>query len=176
MERKRNIWSRNGDGTVKLSVEQLLEIAQFSFVRMDGAWFMALAGKLGKETAWEMDVDAWTRFSYVFGKKIRKDIIPDPVWPESFLEMLEIFSKVLRIEGREVIVESDTITVRVTDCETQKAIAKAGIADCGIVTVQTYEGMIRGLFGKEMGVSVQHTKNLNQGDACCEVILSRKTR
>jgi hypothetical protein len=136
---------------------------------------MALAGKLGKETAWEMDVDAWTRFSYVFGKKIRKDIIPDPVWPESFLEMLEIFSKVLKIEGREVIVESDTITIRVTDCETQKAIAKAGLADCGIVTVQTYEGMIRGLFGKEMGVSVQHAKNLNQGDACCEVILSRKT-
>ncbi|MCM2287294.1 MAG: L-2-amino-thiazoline-4-carboxylic acid hydrolase [Desulfobacula sp.] len=161
---------------MKLSVEQLLDIAQFSFVRMDGAWFMALAGKLGKETAWEMDVDAWTRFSYVFGKKIRKDIIPDPVWPESFLEMLEIFSKVLKIEGREVIVESDTITVRVTDCETQKAIAKAGIADCGIVTVQTYEGMIRGLFGKEMGVSVQHTKNLNQGDGCCEVILSRKPR
>jgi hypothetical protein len=122
-----------------------------------------------------MDVDAWTRFSYVFGKKIRKDIIPDPVWPESFLEMLEIFSKVLKIEGREVLVEPDTITVRVTDCETQKAIAKAGIADCGIVTVQTYEGMIRGLFGKEMGVSVQHTKNLNQGDTCCEVILSRKT-
>ena len=43
---------------MKLSVEQLLEIAQFSFVRMDGAWFMALAGKFGKETAWEMDVDA----------------------------------------------------------------------------------------------------------------------
>jgi hypothetical protein len=37
---------------VKLSVEQLLENTLFSFVRMDGAWFMALAGKLGKETAY----------------------------------------------------------------------------------------------------------------------------
>jgi hypothetical protein len=89
--------------------------------------------------------------------------------------MLEVFSKVLKIEGREVFVESDIITVRVTDCETQKAIAKAGIADCGIVTVQTYQGLIRGLFGKEMGVVVQHTKNLNQGDDCCEVIISRET-
>jgi len=160
---------------MNLSTEQLLEIAQFSFVRMDGAWFMALARKLGKETAWEMDVEAWNQFSYVFGKKIRKDIIPNPVWPESFLDMLEVFSKVLKIEGREVFVESDIITVRVTDCETQKAIAKAGIADCGIVTVQTYQGLIRGLFGKEMGVVVQHTKNLNQGDDCCEVIISRET-
>ena len=98
--------------------------------------------KFGKETAWEIDVEAWSQFSYVFGKKIRKDIIPNPVWPESFLDVLEIFSKVLKIEGRKVVVESDIITVRVTDCETQKAIVKAGIADCGIVTVQAYQGLI----------------------------------
>jgi len=161
---------------MNLSPEQLLEIAQYSFVRMDGAWFLSLAKKLGKETAWEIDVEAWSQFSYVFGKKIKKDIIPNPVWPESFLDMLDIFSKVLKIEGREVFVELDIITIRVTDCETQKAIAKAGIADCGIVTVQTYQGLIKGLFGKEMNVSVQHTKNLNQGADYCEVIISRKTQ
>lgn len=81
---------------MKLTTEQLLEIAQYSFVRMDGAWFMALARKLGKETAWEMDVKAWKQFSYVLGKKIRKDMIPHPVWPESFLEALEILSKVVK--------------------------------------------------------------------------------
>jgi predicted hydrocarbon binding protein len=140
---------------------------------MDGAWFLALAGKLGKETAWEIDVEVWKQFSYVFGKKIRKDIIPHPVWPDSFLDAMEILSKVLKIEGREVSVTSDVITIRVTDCEAQKAIAKAGIADCGIVTVQTYQGLMRGLFGKEMDVLVQHTKNLNQGDDCCEVVISK---
>ena len=158
---------------MNLSTEQLLEIAQYSFVRMDGAWFLALAGKFGKETAWEIDIEAWKQFSYVFGKKIRKDIIPHPVWPDSFLDAMEILSKVLKIEGREVSVKSDIIMIRVTDCETQKAIAKAGIADCGIVTVQTYQGLMRGLFGKEMGVLVQHTKNLNQGDDCCEVVISK---
>ena len=158
---------------MNLSTEQLLEIAQYSFVRMDGAWFLALAGKFGKETAWEIDIEAWKQFSYVFGKKIRKDVIPHPVWPESFLDAIEILSRVLKIEGREVSVRSDVITIQVTDCETQKAIAKAGIADCGIVTVQTYQGLMRGLFGKEMGVSVQHTKNLNQGDDCCEVVIAK---
>ena len=160
---------------MNLSTEQFLEIAQYSFVRMDGAWFMALAKKFGKETAWEIDVEAWSQFSYVLGKKIRKNFIPDPIWPESFLDMLEIFCKVLKIEGRKVIVKSDTIIIRVTDCETQKAIAKAGIADCGIVTIQAYQGLIRGLFGKEMDVLVQHTKNLNQGADCCEVIISKKS-
>ena len=158
---------------MNLSIEQLFGIAQYSFVRLDGAWFMALAGKLGKEVAWEMDVEAWKQFSYVFGKNIRKNVIPNPVWPESFLDAIEILSKVLKIEGREVCVKSDIITIRVTDCETQKAIAKAGIADCGIVTVQTYQGLMRGLFGKEMDVVVQHTKNLNQGDDCCEVVISK---
>lgn len=159
---------------MNLSIEQLFGIAQYSFVRLDGAWFMALAGKLGKEVAWEMDVEAWKQFSYVFGKNIRKNVIPNPVWPESFLDVLEILSKVLKIEGRRVFVGPNQITVQVTDCENQKAIAKAGIADCGIVTVQTYQGLMRGLFGKEMGVSVQHTKNLNRGDDCCEVVISRQ--
>jgi hypothetical protein len=60
---------------MNLSTERLLEIAQFSLVCIDGAWFMALARKLGKETAWEMDMKAWKQFSYVLGKKIRKDMI-----------------------------------------------------------------------------------------------------
>jgi hypothetical protein len=160
---------------MKLTKDQLLEIAQYSFVRIDGAWFMALARKLGKETAWEMDVEAWKQFSYVLGKKIRKDIIPNPMWPESFLEALEILSKIVGIEDRKVYVEADTITVQVKDCENQKAIAKAGIADCGIVTVQTYQGLMKGLFGKEMDMSVNHTKNLNRGDDCCEVVIFKQT-
>jgi len=159
---------------MNLSAEQLLEVAQYALVRLDGAWFLTLAGRLGKETAWKIDAEAWEQFSYRFGKKIRKDFIPRPVWPQSFLEALEILSCILKMEGRTVSVEADTITIRVTDCETQRAIAKAGIADCGIVTVQSYHGLMRGLFGKEMGVQVRHTKNLNQGDECCEVVFSRR--
>jgi len=159
---------------MNLSAEQLLEIARYSFARLDGAWFLALARNLGKETAWEMDVEAWSQFSYLFGKRIRKDLIPNPIWPDSFLDALEILSKLFNIERRNVSVESGVITVRVTDCENQKAIAKAGVADCGIVTVQTYRGLTRGLFGKGMDVLVEHTKNLNHGDDCCEVMISRE--
>ena len=158
---------------VNLSNEQLLELAQFAFVRMDGAWFLALARELGVETAFKMDVEAWKQFSYVFGKRIRKEFIPDPVWPESFMEAMEILTRILKIEGREVEIDQDNITIRVTDCEVQKAIAKAGVADCGIATIATYKGVARGLFGKEMEISVEHTKNLNQGDPFCEVVITR---
>lgn len=161
---------------MNLSMNQLLELAQYSIVRLDGAWFLALAERLGKEKAWEMDIEAWKQFSYVFGKKVRKEIIPHPVWPESFLDTLDLLSKVLKIEGRKTCIEGDVITIQAADCEIQKAIAKAGIADCGIVTVHTYQGLMKGLFGKGMDIVVRHTKNLNRGDDYCEVIVTKQAQ
>jgi hypothetical protein len=108
----------------------------------------------------------------VLQKKIKKDIIPHPVRPKSFLDALESLRKILKTEGHKLLVESDAVTVWVTDWEIRKAIAKADIADCGIVTIQSYQGLMRGLFGREMGVLVEHTKDLNQGDDCCEVFIS----
>jgi len=156
---------------MKISEKQLKGLSQVSFVRMDGAWFMAVAKKFGIDAAWEMDVAAWKQFSYVMGKHIRKNILPDPVWPDSFLDAMEIFMGILGITNRTVDMEDGAIRVRVRDCDIQKGIAKAGIADCGIVTVETYTGMARGLFGKETDIEVVHAKNLNRGDDCCEVII-----
>ncbi|PKN75756.1 MAG: hypothetical protein CVU52_05820 [Deltaproteobacteria bacterium HGW-Deltaproteobacteria-10] len=156
-----------------LTTEQLFELSRLALVRLDGAWFLALAEKMGKDAAWDVDVAAWKRFSYVIGKMMKERFLPDPVWPASFLDALEIFSTVMKIEGRSVAVSGDTITIQVTDCETQKAIAKAGVADCGIATVETYQGLARGLFGNDFQVTVSHTKNLNRGDAYCEVVISR---
>ncbi|HPA73592.1 MAG TPA: DUF6125 family protein [Spirochaetota bacterium] len=152
-----------------LSNEQILELAQKSFVRMDGAWFLAVAKKYGIQAAWEMDVEAWKQLSYVMGKMLKKTLIPDLVWPGSLLDAMEVFMRVLDMKGRSVTVEDGAIVVRVTDCEIQKAIAKAGIADCGIATVETYKGVARGLFGKDTDIDVEHTKNLNRGADCCEV-------
>lgn len=159
---------------MNLSDKQMTEIAQHAFTRMDGAWFLGLARKFGIQTAWEMDVEAWKQFSYVFGKNIRKTYIPNPVWPQSFLDLVDILSRVVKMEGRKISLAGDQVVIRITDCETQKAIAKAGVADCGIVTIQTYEGMINGLFNGEVPVDVAHTKNLNHGDEYCEIVVTRK--
>jgi len=48
---------------MNLSADRLLEITQYSIVHLDGGWFLALAAKLGKEKAWEMDIEAWKQFS-----------------------------------------------------------------------------------------------------------------
>jgi hypothetical protein len=41
-----------------LTNDMLLDLARLSLVRLDGAWFMAVAKKYGIEAAWEMDVEA----------------------------------------------------------------------------------------------------------------------
>ena len=158
---------------MKLTSEQILDLSQYSFVRMDGAWFMSVAKKYGINAAWEMDKEAWKQFSYLLGKKLRKDHFPEPVWPENFIDAVEIFSTLLKIEGRNVVIKENSVVVRATECETQKAIAKAGIADCGIVTVETYRNIVKGLFNNEIEIDVVHAKNLNQGDECCEVIITK---
>lgn len=161
---------------LELNNEQMIDLLQYSFIRMDGAWFLALAKNHDLQTAWDADVEAWKQFSYLFGKRLRQDYIPDPVWPESFLDAIATFSRVLKIEGRKISLEDERIIVRVTECETQKAIAKANVADCGIVTVYSYQGLAKGLFNKEIDIEVQHTQNLNHGDPCCEVIISKKNQ
>lgn len=157
---------------MNLNNEEIIDLMQYSFVRMDGAWFLGLAKKFGVETAWEMDVEAWKQFSYLFGRRLRKTHIPEPVWPGSFLDAMHALSRVIKIEGRDVTVDGNRIVVRVTDCETQKAIAKAGVADCGIVTDVTYRGIAKALYGDDIKINVEHTKNLNHGDECCELIIT----
>ena len=120
-----------------------------------------------------MDVEAWKQLSYVMGTHMRKSLFPEPRWPETFLESMDVFMNVLGITNRSVALDRGEIRVRVTDCDIQKGIAKAGIADCGIVTVETYTGMARGLFGKDTDIQVIHAKNLNHGDDCCEVVIRR---
>ncbi|HPL16039.1 MAG TPA: DUF6125 family protein [Spirochaetota bacterium] len=158
---------------MKITEEEHRGLSQMSFARMDGAWFMAVAKKFGIDAAWEMDVEAWKQFSYVMGKKIRKRHFAEPQWPSSFLDAMEIFMNILGITNRTVELNENAIHVRVADCDIQKGIAKAGIADCGIVTVETYRGMARGLFGKDTDIEVVHAKNLNHGADCCEVIIRR---
>ncbi|MBU0513882.1 MAG: hypothetical protein KJ621_03840 [Proteobacteria bacterium] len=157
-----------------MDLKQMFEIAQFFVMRLDGAWFLAAADRLGVQAAWELDVEAWKRFSYVFGKRLARDYLAEPTWPDAFLEAMAIMARILKTEGREVTVNGDLITIRVTDCETQRMIAQAGVADCGIATVASYQGLAKGLFGRDLEIYVEHTKNLNQGDDYCEVLVSRE--
>jgi len=57
---------------MQLSDKQLLEIMQYAFVRLDGAWFLTLARKFGKEAAWEMDVEAGNNSPISSGKKLER--------------------------------------------------------------------------------------------------------
>lgn len=158
---------------MKPTAEQMFDLARYAFTRLDGAWFLAVINRVGKDAAWEADVAAWEHLAYVLGKRIRQEFIPDPVWPDSFVTTVELFWQLMMISGREIIPNGRAITFKTTDCEMQRMIAKAGVADCGIATRASYIGLAKGLFGKEFRVEVDHPSNLNSGDPVCEVIVRK---
>lgn len=155
--------------TLQLDDRQLFDLARHAFTRLDGAWFLGAADRLGAAEAWDLDVEAWRRFSYVFGKHLRERFFPDPVWPDSFIEAMGLLSQILMIGERQVDLRGDEIIVRAADCEMRRMILKAGVAECGIATRHTYRGVAAGLFGKDREFVVEHLKNPDRGDDTCEV-------
>jgi hypothetical protein len=53
-------------------------------------------------------------------------------------------------------------------------LLRFGIADCGIVMIQTRQELMRGLFGKEMDVWMTYTKNLNKVTIVLKWLFERK--
>src|SRR4030042_4155858 len=100
-----------GEIMKNLTNDAILNLARLSIARLDGAWFMAVAKKYGIEGAWEMDIEAWKQFSYVMGKNLRKNIITEPAWPGSFIDVLEIAMNLLGMRGRSVSIEGNAIIV-----------------------------------------------------------------
>lgn len=161
---------------MKLTDAQLLDLASFAFLRLDGAWFLATAEKQGRDAAWDLDVEAWRKFSYLLGKRLAALLAGtegrSPQWPDSFLWAQEVLWRLMNIRGRKVEVDGPVITVATADCEVQRMIAKAGVADCGIATRATYQGLAKGLFGKDFEIRVDHLKNLNRGADECRVAIT----
>lgn len=156
---------------MKLKTETILSICQHGFIRLDGAWFIAVAEKFGIATAWEMDIAAWKQFSYGFGKNLKIKYIPEPQWPESFFDAAELLYKILNVKGRMFTVKNDEIIMRASECEIQKAVAAAGIADCGILTQIVLQHLAKGLFGKEINFTVEQLKKMPDGDPYCEALI-----
>lgn len=59
------------DTVINVTDDELMKISQMSFVRMDGAWFMAVAKANGIQAAWEMDVEAWKQFPMSWGRILK---------------------------------------------------------------------------------------------------------
>lgn len=160
------------------------ELANYAFIRLDGAWFRFVMEKYGLEDAVELDIKVWRDWSMRVSRKIKKILgIPrDQQYTsiESIFNVLEEVSSLqedlMGFKGEAKLGEK-TIILRISNCQYWESIKKAGFDEfaeagklCSKVHEGAYEGLLKGLF-PDITFKITHEKRIPSGSPFCEVII-----
>lgn len=120
----------NLDDLSREDLLKLLDVYAHNWLAHDGCWFLALEERFGMETAIEMDMRSWERFSVAEAKRIMKtfDIAPD-----GGLEALEralFYRLYARVNRQEATWADDGILeFRMIECRVQATRRRKGLPD-----------------------------------------------
>ncbi len=108
----------------------LLDVYARNWLAHDGAWFLALEERFGLETAIEMDIRAWERFSVAEAQRIMRAF---GIAPGGGLEALEkalgyrLYARVNEQEATRT--EDGGLVFRMVECRVQAARRRKGLPD-----------------------------------------------
>ena len=162
--------------SIELSLEELLELMRYAFLRLDGAWFMASVEKVGLETATELDIRAWEMFSERLGKKIASMTSLEGDISQNLPKLLKIHHTLMNMNSEIEVINERKIIHRVLDCEVWKMVQKVWDQDeipCHKVTLASIRGLLKGAF-PESDFILKHKKKIPLGDPYCEIEISPK--
>ena len=100
---------------IDLNLEELLELMRYSFLRLDGAWFIASAEKLGLKIATELDIKAWEMFSERLGKKIASKTNLKGNISQALPKILKIQHTLMNMNSEIDVINESKIIHRVLD-------------------------------------------------------------
>ncbi len=161
---------------IELGLEELLELMRYSFLRLDGAWFMASVEKLGLETATELDVKAWEMFSERLGKKIASITKMKGDFSKTVPKLMKIQHTLMNMNTEIEVINENTMIHRVLECEVWRMVKKVWTQDaipCHKVTLASIRGLLKGAFPEKEFI-LKHKKKIPLGDPCCEIEISVK--
>ena len=159
---------------IELELEELLELMRYSFLRLDGAWFMASAKELGVKTATELDVKAWEMFSERLGKKIASMTNLKGNFSKSIPKLIKIQHTLMNMNSEIDVINESKMIHRVLECEVWEMVQKVWPQDeipCHKVTLASIRGLLKGAF-PEKEFYLKFNKKLPLGDPCCEIEIS----
>ena len=159
-----------------LKIEELLELLRYSFLRLDGAWFMASAEKFGVESATDLDVRAWQMFSERLGKKIASITNLKGDFSKTIPKIIKIQHTLMNMNSEMDVISDSKMIHRVIDCEVWEMVQKVWPQDvipCHKVTLASIRGLLKGAFPEKEFI-LKHTKKIPLGDPCCEIEISVK--
>jgi hypothetical protein len=161
---------------IELDVEELLKLMRYSFLRLDGAWFMASADKLGVEMATELDIKAWEMFSERLGKKIASITDLKGEFSQVLPRLMKIQHILMDMNSEIDVINESKMVHRVLDCEVWRMVQKVWPKDaipCHKVTLASIRGLLKGAFPEKEFI-LKHKKKIPLGDPCCEIEISVK--
>jgi hypothetical protein len=161
---------------VDLNLEELLELMRYSFLRLDGAWFMASAEKFGVETATELDIKAWQMFSERLGRKIASITDLKGEFSQVLPRLMKIQHTLMDMNSEIEVINENKMVHRVLDCEVWRMVQKVWSKDaipCHKVTLASIRGLLKGAFPEKEFI-LKHKKKIPLGDPCCEIEISFK--
>jgi len=159
---------------IELNLEELLELMRYSFLRLDGAWFMASVEKLDLETATELDVKAWEMFSERLGKKIASITNLKGEFSKTVPKLMKIQHTIMNMNSEIEVINESKMVHRVLDCEVWRMVQKVWPQDaipCHKVTLASIRGLLKGAFPEKKFI-LKHEKKIPLGDSCCEIEIS----
>ena len=160
----------------ELNLEELLELMRYSFLRLDGAWFMASVEKLGLEIATELDVKAWEMFSERLGKKIASMTNLEGDLSKTLPKLMKIQHTLLNMNSEIEVINESKMIHRVLECEIWRMVQKVWNTDaipCHKVTLASINGLLKGAFPEKEFI-LKFKKKIPLGDPCCEIEISVK--
>ena len=161
---------------IELRLEELLELMRYSFLRLDGAWFMASAKELGVEIATKLDVKAWEMFSERLGKKIASMTNLKGDFSKTLPKLLKIQHTLMNMNSEMDVINESKMIHRVLECEVWEMVQKVWPQDaipCHKVTLASIRGLLKGAFPEKEFI-LKHKKKIPLGDPYCEIEISVK--
>ncbi len=161
---------------IDLGLQELLELMRYSFLRLDGAWFIASAEKFGVEAATELDIKAWEAFSERLGKKIASMTNLKGSFSETVPKLMNIQHALMDMNSEIVVLSEKKMVHRVLDCEVWKMVQKVWANDqipCHKVTLASIKGLLKGAF-PDTEFILEFKKKIPLGDPYCEVEITIK--
>lgn len=162
-----------------ISREQLDALRMGAITAIDGLWFMASEGKLGFDTALELDMEVWKNYGTIMLKRVAKamGVELDPGDPPDLGTLCSMMEVLCAIDGTECatnVTDADNAVLTVPRCSWWDNLTRAGrqeIIPCEEVDNNTF---IWWLETADPSLEMEITHSLPRGDDRCEWRISRK--
>ncbi len=109
---------------------QLLQVYALNWLAHDGAWFLAIEERLGMDTAIEMDMRSWERFSVAEAKRIMRTFdIPEGGGLQALDKALGYRLYAMVNQQSTAWTDDGALEFRMVECRVQSTRRRKGLPD-----------------------------------------------